>query len=264
MLCLHGGAVHAHWFDFVASGLNDEYHVLALDQRGHGDRLLAGRPTACGRGAAGDRGHLPGLGQRDPRGPAGHAGAGQWDHRPGRFGAGLSRHSTAGAILRRQACRAGVLRLAARRAAARRQRRGADDGAAAGAEYAAVRLGEEPAARTGAARAADLSAGADRASDRPHRIAPEARAMDRLEHHQGDPRSTDHTWPAGPVPCGPRVELANDDVSAERCFAPWVDMEAELRGRGLPLFSLESRRAPPPTSSPTAGTSGRWSSRMPI
>jgi pimeloyl-ACP methyl ester carboxylesterase len=37
MLCVHGSAAHAHWFDFVASGLTDEYHVLALDQRGHGD-----------------------------------------------------------------------------------------------------------------------------------------------------------------------------------------------------------------------------------
>jgi hypothetical protein len=38
MLCVHGSAAHAHWFDFVASGLNDEYHVLAPDQRGHGSR----------------------------------------------------------------------------------------------------------------------------------------------------------------------------------------------------------------------------------
>ena len=37
MLCVHGSAAHAHWFDFVASGLNDDYHVLAPDQRGHGD-----------------------------------------------------------------------------------------------------------------------------------------------------------------------------------------------------------------------------------
>lgn len=29
---------------------------------------------------------------------------------------------------------------------------------------------------------------------------------------------------------------------AERAFAPWLDMEAELRRRGLPLFSLESGR----------------------
>ena len=37
MLCMHGSAAHAHWFDFVASGLTNDYHVLALDQRGHGD-----------------------------------------------------------------------------------------------------------------------------------------------------------------------------------------------------------------------------------
>src|SRR5690606_33742344 len=28
----------------------------------------------------------------------------------------------------------------------------------------------------------------------------------------------------------------------ERAFAPWLDMEAELRERGLPLVSLESQR----------------------
>lgn len=32
-----------------------------------------------------------------------------------------------------------------------------------------------------------------------------------------------------------------EDLAAERVFAPWVDMEAELRHRGIPLFSLESR-----------------------
>jgi pimeloyl-ACP methyl ester carboxylesterase len=37
MLCLHGGAAHGHWFDFVASGFTDACHVRALDQRGHGD-----------------------------------------------------------------------------------------------------------------------------------------------------------------------------------------------------------------------------------
>ncbi len=37
MLCVHGSAAHAHWFDFVAPGLSDDYHVLAPDQRGHGD-----------------------------------------------------------------------------------------------------------------------------------------------------------------------------------------------------------------------------------
>ncbi len=32
------------------------------------------------------------------------------------------------------------------------------------------------------------------------------------------------------------------DVLAERVFAPWVDMEAAMRAKGIPLFSLESRR----------------------
>lgn len=32
------------------------------------------------------------------------------------------------------------------------------------------------------------------------------------------------------------------DVLAERAFAPWVDMEAEMRREGIPLFSLESKR----------------------
>src|SRR5262245_13872318 len=30
------------------------------------------------------------------------------------------------------------------------------------------------------------------------------------------------------------------DVAAELCFAPWPDAEAEMRRRGIPLFSLES------------------------
>jgi pimeloyl-ACP methyl ester carboxylesterase len=37
MLCVHGGAAHAHWFDFVAADLNADFHVRALDQRGHGE-----------------------------------------------------------------------------------------------------------------------------------------------------------------------------------------------------------------------------------
>jgi radical SAM family uncharacterized protein len=31
------------------------------------------------------------------------------------------------------------------------------------------------------------------------------------------------------------------DVAAERVYAPWLDMEAEMRAAGLPLFSLETR-----------------------
>ena len=33
-----------------------------------------------------------------------------------------------------------------------------------------------------------------------------------------------------------------DDVQAERVFAPWIDMEEQLRNRDLPLVSLETYR----------------------
>lgn len=33
-----------------------------------------------------------------------------------------------------------------------------------------------------------------------------------------------------------------EDALMERVFAPWVDMEEEMRRRGIPLFTLESRR----------------------
>jgi pimeloyl-ACP methyl ester carboxylesterase len=44
MLCVHGGAAHAHWFDFVAPGLTPDHHVLSLDLRGHGDSAWAVDP----------------------------------------------------------------------------------------------------------------------------------------------------------------------------------------------------------------------------
>ena len=39
-------------------------------------------------------------------------------------------------------------------------------------------------------------------------------------------------------------KILNDDprTLAERAYAPWVDMQAELRTRGLPLLSLETAR----------------------
>ena len=33
---LHGGAAHAHWFDKVIPAFVDRFHVVSLDQRGHG------------------------------------------------------------------------------------------------------------------------------------------------------------------------------------------------------------------------------------
>ncbi len=45
MLCIHGGAAHVHWFDFVATDLSARYHVRALDLRGHGDSAWADPPV---------------------------------------------------------------------------------------------------------------------------------------------------------------------------------------------------------------------------
>ena len=45
-LCfLHGGAAHAHWFDAVMPAFTDRYHVVSLDQRGHGESTWA-QPAA--------------------------------------------------------------------------------------------------------------------------------------------------------------------------------------------------------------------------
>ena len=45
MLCVHGSAAHAHWFDFVATGFNRDHHVRAIDQRGHGDSQWDNSPA---------------------------------------------------------------------------------------------------------------------------------------------------------------------------------------------------------------------------
>jgi pimeloyl-ACP methyl ester carboxylesterase len=37
IICVHGGAAHGHWFDFFALGFSSDFHVRALDFRGHGD-----------------------------------------------------------------------------------------------------------------------------------------------------------------------------------------------------------------------------------
>ncbi|MBI4336955.1 MAG: alpha/beta hydrolase [Chloroflexi bacterium] len=41
VLCLHGFAQNAHTWDFAALALCQRYHMLALDQRGHGDSAWA-------------------------------------------------------------------------------------------------------------------------------------------------------------------------------------------------------------------------------
>ena len=45
MLCVHGGGAHGHWFDFIAGSFTAEYHVQAVDLRGHGDSPWADPPS---------------------------------------------------------------------------------------------------------------------------------------------------------------------------------------------------------------------------
>jgi len=44
ILCVHGGAANTHWYDFAASDLSRDYHMRALDQRGHGESAWADPP----------------------------------------------------------------------------------------------------------------------------------------------------------------------------------------------------------------------------
>jgi len=45
VLFIHGGAAHAHWFDFVAPGFTPDFHMRSLDLRGHGDSGWAEPPA---------------------------------------------------------------------------------------------------------------------------------------------------------------------------------------------------------------------------
>ena len=54
VLLLHGGAAHAHWFDAVAGALGEGRHVVALDQRGHGESAWARPPAYATQDFAGD------------------------------------------------------------------------------------------------------------------------------------------------------------------------------------------------------------------
>lgn len=48
-IMLHGGSAYAHWWDFVAPAFVDAFHVIALDQRGHGDSQHANPPAYATR-----------------------------------------------------------------------------------------------------------------------------------------------------------------------------------------------------------------------
>jgi esterase len=54
-LCfLHGGAAHAHWFDRVTPAFADRFHVVSLDQRGHGESQWAEPPAYATEDFTGD------------------------------------------------------------------------------------------------------------------------------------------------------------------------------------------------------------------
>jgi esterase len=63
LLLLHGGAAHAHWFDAITPALAGAWHLLALDQRGHGESGWADPPAYATEDFAADlRGVLDRLG----------------------------------------------------------------------------------------------------------------------------------------------------------------------------------------------------------
>ena len=49
LVLLHGGSAYAHWWDFIAPALAENFRVLALDQRGHGDSDHADLPAYATR-----------------------------------------------------------------------------------------------------------------------------------------------------------------------------------------------------------------------
>lgn len=65
-LCfLHGGSAHAHWFDLVTPAFTDRFHVIALDQRGHGESEWAKPPAYATENFAADLlGFIDALGLR--------------------------------------------------------------------------------------------------------------------------------------------------------------------------------------------------------
>jgi pimeloyl-ACP methyl ester carboxylesterase len=66
ILCVHGGAAHAHWFDFFAPGFTTDFHVRALDFRGHGDSQWMVPPDYSYERHAADLDEVVGrLGMRD-------------------------------------------------------------------------------------------------------------------------------------------------------------------------------------------------------
>ena len=66
LLFLHGGSAHAHWFDPVAVAFADRFHIIALDQRGHGESQWPDPPAYNTRDFSDDLLHvLDALGWED-------------------------------------------------------------------------------------------------------------------------------------------------------------------------------------------------------
>lgn len=51
---LHGGSAHAHWFDLVTPAFEGRFHMLSLDQRGHGESQWPDPPAYATENFAAD------------------------------------------------------------------------------------------------------------------------------------------------------------------------------------------------------------------
>ena len=63
-MLLHGGGANAHWWDHIAPTFADQFHVVALDFRGHGD---SERPEELIPGAFNEDPADPDFNPADPR-----------------------------------------------------------------------------------------------------------------------------------------------------------------------------------------------------
>ena len=94
--------------------------------------------------------------------------------------------------------------------AARRRRHPSDDGANAGAEYAAIHLGAQQDGAAAAAGAADFPARGGGPGDHLCGLFPTARGMGRMAQRQSHPRDQGRARPAKPVSCFPRIHRPAD------------------------------------------------------
>ncbi len=199
---------------------------------------------------AGHRGQLPGLRLRHHGRAEADAAPRPRHHRPGRLRAGLPRHPAADRLLRRQARHPGLPRVAALRAAARPQQRARHDGADAGGQHPAVRLGAVPAAQARPAGAADLPA-RGRRPRRPLRRRPPAAAgvLGRRQHHghpgrqrRSPPACSTATWPGpGSIPADDRPERR---TARSTCGSPPTARTATTTPPTAASTTAPSRRSP--------------------